>query len=173
MHVYSVHIRCSVGRLTIWLLVRSADNLCTQFWLRISTTNVGPDMDSTRLTIWRYSWKRNPFLWITLYWKNQQTIKCMQNFPACKELRVNWYDFLWFSFAYHFCLLGKFSCILSFQNQLHTVNQFLSRSGPIFFGPDLIQNCLQSTSADDTGRQELRRSVGCQQKQCHIDVANT
>ena len=41
------------------------------------------------------------------------------------------------------------SCYISFRNTI-SVKQFESKSGLIFFGPDLGPNCLQRLSADDT-----------------------
>ena len=69
-------------RLTHYLLVSSADNLCKQIG-----QNVGPDLNPICLTLWWYSWIF--FFWKSWFWKNSGGDKKtnMKNFPGSKDHR--------------------------------------------------------------------------------------
>ena len=51
--------------------------------------NIGPDLDPNCLTLWCYSWKI--FLGKVNLNKIHRWQKSMQNYPACKELKVLWF----------------------------------------------------------------------------------
>ena len=69
--------------LTLCLLVSSADNLANRLEPDQARKNVGPDLDPNGLTLRWYSWKK---FFEKIDFKKKETTKCMQNYPAGKDL---------------------------------------------------------------------------------------